>query len=78
MGVTISINPNRADVELNLDYAEEQLRRAHKKAEAHFDGQPYLADTIKMALDIVADARRATEKARAEKEEEMERRWGKR
>ena len=78
MGVTISINPNRADVELNLAYAEEQLLRARKKATAHYGAQPYLANKITVALGCIHAARRLLGTAKVEQRKAEERRWGKR
>ena len=75
MGVVISINPNRSDVALNLDYAKTQLKRAHKKAMTHYAAQPYLCNRIKelaRANDVVksmlATADREKEKDRQRKE----------
>lgn len=55
--ITLSINPSRADVGLNLEYAEVQLDRALRKASRHHRGNFRLIRELQNALVSVRLAR---------------------
>jgi hypothetical protein len=60
--IRISINPNRSDVGLNLEYAETQLDRAMKKTLRHHPKNSKLKVALNNALVSIRQARAAIQK----------------